>query len=362
MSAFNALSQAETKIMNVLDNFVYIPAGHLTVGLAIVTIPLITMWMVYRSYLIMAGLVAEPLLPLMKDLLLKFFIISFATSTAFYVDSFVTPINAIITDMAKQLSGTDGSSIFLKIEQHLDETLLALTAVTTGEVDQSVVDKMTAENGGEPLPFWKWGWGRLQDGVKSVTNTVTDALPNFSNILTYIINILKLTIIIIGLLIFAINAFLAVIMNKFFFSIALAVGPLFIFFAAFELTRSYFFSWLSSVLNYGFAYVIIMMVVGVLFRIFGEIYGLGGLSWVEVLICFAISIVFSALISQAGDISGQLFGAGNNLSDKSSGLVAAAGVGTGKVMGMAGRGSASYGRGARALYRKARSKSSVDKE
>ena len=82
-------------------------------------------------------------------------------------------------------------------------------------------------------------------------------------------------------------------------------------FLAFDSTRGWFTSWLSSTLGYCFSYPMAMLVVTLLLNIYREVYNQKSLSFADAIVSLSVGIIFSVLIKRIGDVTGVWFGSTN---------------------------------------------------
>ena len=283
-----------------------------------IAVPLLAMWTTYRLLLVLAGQIAEPFTAIMKDFAVRGCILGLAGSLGLLYSIILDPIKDTQQSMAADLSGmSNTSSIFVNIENHLSQ-VGAMMEATMGvkEGSESSVEQATRENGGEPLSFWGWLWESTKDATAGISASLED-LGSFFELMGIMI---KLTIVAIGIMTLGITSFISIILNKTFFYLGLGVSPLFIMFLAFDSTRGWFTSWLSSTLGYCFSYPIAMMVVTLLLNAYQDIYNQESLSFADAIVCLAVGIIFSVLIKRIGDATSAWFGA-TNITDITSGAI-----------------------------------------
>ena len=131
-------------------------------------------------------------------------------------------------------------------------------------------------------------------------------------------------------------AFLPIIMNKALFYLAIGFAPLFNMFLAFERTRGWFTSWLSSTIGYCFSYPVAVVLVTVVLSIYKQAYSQETLSFIGAFGCFALSLIFSALISRAGDVASAWF-ASTNIAGGTAAAVSSLAGGTKTAARLGGR-------------------------
>lgn len=318
---FTIFSTIEAAITAELIRFAIFPISILSAGIMMVAIPMLLAWMLYKTYLIMAGLVAEPFATVMKEFAVRGCIIGLAGSLGLLYSHLVYPLMDTQKALAEDFSATGSSSIFQNIEKHITEVgnLLEAAMGIDEQGMTSYVEQATLDNNGEPLGFFSWAWESLKD----TTAQVSAAAENLGGFFKLIMLITKFLIVIIGLLLMGISAFIPIMLNKVFFMLGLGFAPLFIMFLAFETTRGWFTSWLSSTLGYCLAYPLAMMVISILISIYSNIYNQNELTFVSAIVCLATSIVFSVIIARIGDVSGAWFGS-TNIADGTALAVAGA--------------------------------------
>lgn len=307
--AINFLSSLDTKITEEIIKLAIYPVSIFSAGVAMIAVPLLTVWTTYRLLLVLAGQIVEPFTSIMKDFAVRGCILGLAGSLGLLYSIFLDPIKDSQQALAEDLSGMGHTnSIFVNIESDLSQ-VGAMMEVTIGikEGAQSSVEEATRANGGEPLTFWSWLWESSKDAAAGLAASIND-LSSFWEILT---TMLKLIIVATGLIVLGITSFISVILNKTFFFLGLGVSPLFIMFLAFDSTRGWFTSWLSSTLGYCFSYPMAMLVVTLLLNIYREVYNQESLSFADAIVSLSVGIIFSVLIKRVGDVTGVWFGSTN---------------------------------------------------
>ena len=316
--AINFFSTVDAKITEEVIKLAIYPVSIFAAGVAMIAVPLLAMWTTYRLLLVLAGQIAEPFTAIMKDFAVRACILGLAGSLGLLYSIILDPIKDTQQSMAADLSGmSNTSSIFVNIENHLSQ-VGAMMEATMGvkEGSESSVEQATRENGGEPLSFWGWLWESTKDATAGISASLED-LGSFFELMGIMI---KLTIVAIGIMTLGITSFISIILNKTFFYLGLGVSPLFIMFLAFDSTRGWFTSWLSSTLGYCFSYPIAMMVVTLLLNAYQDIYNQESLSFADAIVCLAVGIIFSVLIKRIGDATSAWFGA-TNITDITSGAI-----------------------------------------
>lgn len=320
---FNVFSNLEYVITRELMRFALTPLSVIILGLTPIVASILTAWLIYRSYLVLAGFSSEPLMEILRDFFIKIFFLTIATSVALFVDMVYTPITESFETLGNELGGNNTKSIFNTLEAHFMAINVQLDSlITDTEPDSSALDEATRKNGGEPVHFGSWLWNTLKDKASAAADAL-DLDILYKKIMAFFIFIVMLA----GLIIFGVFAFLSMITNKLFFMICLRFGPIFVFFAAFNHTRSYFQSWLSTTLGYGLSYALIMSCLNVIMEIFKSLFSTSGLSFFTATFNFIVCIIFSVIIVRIGDLSSAFFGAGN-MSDGTigSGAITARGI------------------------------------
>ncbi len=296
------------------------PISVITGGLAILAGSVMLAWGIYRALMIMLGMSTEPVLTLVKDLIVKSMIIFMVTSSPWYYRSFVPDTLIGTTDaLATELS--DSPNIFSNVGKIMDAATNGLTAVSTSPKSRSKLR----------LDGTLTGW--VSDSWTSFWNEVK---ISFGAIATYISAHLKLMVMAAGALILAIVSFTIVMLSKIFAYVSLGVGPLFIFFGCFEMTRNWFFSWLNATVGYLFAYVVVMIVwafmtstlSGFFLPPTGAVF-----TWAAVFKSFLSCLIFAKIVARIGDLASSWFGGGNSIADGTAALIAVGAGAAGKMVG-----------------------------
>lgn len=321
MAGFQVFSVVESAITAELIRFAVFPISILSAGIMMVAIPVLLSYLIYKTYLVMAGLVSEPVPTLLKEFAVRGCIIGLAGSLGLLYSHLVYPLMDTQTALAQDFSASGSKSIFVNIEKHITEVGNLIEAAMGIDENgmSSYVEQATQANNGEPLGFFGWAWESLKDTGAQVSA----AAENLGGFFKLFMLVSKFAIVIIGLLIMGVAAFIPIMLNKVFFMLGLGFAPLFIMFLAFDSTRGWFSSWLSSTLGYCLSYPLAMMVISVLLNIYSGLYNQKDLTFTTALICLATSIVFSVIIARIGDVASNWFSA-QNIADGTAGFVAAA--------------------------------------
>lgn len=299
------LIDLEHDMFSMLDEFlkfINIFAG----GVSILTIAFVSIWALYRSYLILAGMEAGSFIPVFKDLFIKMFlIVGIATAPAYYQELVKGLLIEPTNDLAFELGGKKEGTIMSGVGEILDRAIDGLTIVSNPpEATEAQEDKDAA--------WYEKAYGWLKKKVMGVYNVVEYTLGGWLDAFS---TFMKLMIISAGALYLGVVSFLTVLTSKVFAYISLAVGPLFVFFSAFNITRNWFFSWLANSIGYLFTYVAVMMVWGVMLRIFEDMFYRhdtnAPITWLTVCKSFIACFFFAKIVSKVGDLAGQWFSAGN---------------------------------------------------
>lgn len=311
---FNLFTRTEDAITSVVYQLAVNPLHILAAGVLAIALPLLVMWMLYRSYLIMAGLSTEPLMTTLKDFFVKGAIIVIAGSSIYLVNSFLVPLIDAQEGLANEIQSGNAEPILAKVESAIGQIASLIQAVfDNGVPSQSIVDELTQANG--ELPFYIWAMARVQDAWSGVADV-------FQNVMAVIGQLVRYVMVLIGLAVVGISAFTTIIINKVFFILSLGFAPLFIFFLAFDMTKGWFSSWLNTALGYGLAYPVVSLGVSVLLNIYDGILQRPTLTFLEATGCLVGGFLFAVLIGRLGDIASQWFGAGN-ISDGTAAVMAA---------------------------------------
>ncbi|EHM55399.1 type IV secretion system protein [Cardiobacterium valvarum] len=346
------LIDLENSMFSVLGEFlkfINIFAG----GISILTIAFVSIWALYRSYLILAGMEAGSFIPIFKDLFIKMFlIVGIATAPAYYQELIKGLLIDTTSDLAYQLSGKKEGTIMSGVGEILDRAIDGLTIVSNPP--EATEAGKEDENASWLSKGWKW----LKDKVMGVYNVVEYTLGGWLDAFS---TFMKLMIISAGALYLGVVSFLTVLTSKVFAYISLAVGPLFVFFSAFNITRNWFFSWLASSIGYLFTYVAVMMVWGVMLRIFEDMFYRhdtnAPITWLTVCKSFIACFFFAKIVSKVGDLAGQWFSAGN-VTDAANSIMASnfhsmksRGPNAGTTAKLAAKGAYKGGKAVRNLYK-----------
>lgn len=336
---FTLFVDTEKQILELIQFFVSTPISIFSGGVSILAASFVSVWFTYRVILILSGLVSDPVMPLLKDFFIKIIIILIVISHGSYVATVSSTLEetgqGIVKDVLKE-----NFSIFAKLDNSFTGLSLSFEMLQNAKKDkQNNVDlvKQHGENSFfKPIAI-------AMAYVHDKAANSADALDIRSNIFEPIINFIKLTVIAIGFFILSLSVFITVMMNQIFFKLCLGVGPLFVFFAAFEKLRGWSSSWLNMTLGYCFSYPLIAITVSALMDIFNKILqsneNQGYVTWASVFKVFILCYVFAIIIQRVGDIASGLFGAGN-IADGTSAALAAMGYKTGQLAGSTVAGSA----------------------
>lgn len=314
---FELLTKLDNSIEETISSFITIPASVLATGIGIFISSLVTAWCMYRSYLIMIGLSSESFNQLVKDLFFKCAIIVIASTSGEYTELFINPMKNIQKEFSNEVIKNidkESDSIFSPIEKSIYNLNLMLTSITTA--NNSSKDSAVSElyNKGDTEGFsggLKIAWAYIQDGVSNLTSVFKEPILIFH----YLITLIKVSLLIMALIIFAISAFTTLVMHKIFFYVSLSVTPLFILFLAFNATRGYFMSWLSSTLGYGLSYGMVLLVYLGMMKIYSSIAKLdndsGELTFYKVFEYLILFLIFSSIIQKIGNVVSSYFNSGN---------------------------------------------------
>ncbi len=288
------------------------PISIITGGLAILTGSVMLAWGLYRTLMIMLGMSSEPVLTLVKDLVVKSMIIFMVTSAPWYYRSFVPDTLIGTTDaLATEISGS--SNVFATVGKTMDVAVDALTTLSVNPQEADLVLDGTIT-------------GFISDTWTEMWNSVNVSL---GGMLTAVIVTFKLMVITAGVLYLALVSFTIVMLSKIFAYVSLGVGPLFVFFGCFEMTRNWFFSWLSATVGYLFGYVTIMIVWAFMMKTMSVFFLAStgtSITWVAVFKSFLACFIFAKIVARIGDLSSGWFGGRNSIADGTAGLIA---IGTG---------------------------------
>lgn len=351
---FDLFTNLQSTIVKSLQDFIVSPVNALTGGIAIFSMAILTVWFLYNAYLILIGANNSDLMSFLKDFALKVMIVVFAGTASYYnaylgdKDSLLITVN---NSLAETFSPNGDSSIFSTLERKISvvSKLLETVEGIPKQDNSSLIDQ------GEDTwakPIFKT-MAKVDDFFTNSSNAVASALVKITAFI-------KLLIIQFGLAFFSFFAFITYVTNQFFFYICLGVGPLFIFFAAFNITKGWFSAWLNVTLGYCFTFPLILLVLSFLMKIFDKLFivpNADGLGWNAVILCLLLCLVFGVVITRIGDIASSFFSAGN-ISDGTiaAGMIAAKGgirklASGGKGLAKA---SGKAGKAARNAYRRIR--------
>ena len=296
------LHSLEISMMESLGTFLE-KINIVTGGIAILASSWVSIWAIYRSYLILAGLEAGSFIPIFKDLFIKIIIIvGVATAPAYYKEIVPDFLIDTTTQLGKEISGTDDPDIFTKVGEVMERAIEGLTVA--GNAPPEEEDNADAT-------WYEKGWSWLKETVKSIWNVVT--YP-FSAIVEFFSTMTKLFIIGTAALYLATVTFFTVFTSQIFAYISLAAGPLFVFFSAFSTTRNWFFSWLSNTIGYLFTFVVVMVVWGFLLNLFADMFyrdASSPLTWEATLKSAIACLFFGKIMGKVSDLASSWFGAGN---------------------------------------------------
>lgn len=325
MDAFAFLTtistEAEKVISQLMTQGIVVYAG----GVAIMAGGLMTLYTLWKAYHIMAGLVSEPLIPVLKGWLIKFFILFIAGSSANYLTNVGNLMKDTPAAMAKDLSGE--TQVLNIVETKLSLALDQLDKIDTAGEETPADDPYSATFAGDLHRNWDEFWHKAATPIRVVGQGLSEIWQIF-------IIILKLMIIVAGLLYLAISLTTVILITKVGFMLCLGTGPLFLIFSAFKQTRGWFNSWLNYTIGLGMSYAMIMFSAKILLTILDVIWA-DGISWFNVIGSFFACIVLSVIIGRVGDIASAWFGAGN-IADGTAAVAAVAAKSMGgRVKGMA---------------------------
>lgn len=361
---FTIFVDTEKKLMELIESFVSTPVSVFTGGVAILVESFIMVWALYRAYLILAGLVSEPIMTILKELLIKTAIISVVIVNGVYM----TTVNNTLKDTGRNIASDilqEEFSVFSKLDKGFSNIAAAFEAIQNKKKDKQNNVDLIKQHGEEGfLKYMAIGMAYVDDAF---TNG-SDAVDVTNNLIEPIINFLKLVIVAIGFFVLSISAFITVMMNQIFFKLCLGVGPLFVFFAAFEKTRGWFSSWLNMTLGYCFSYPMIAITAASLMQIFDSLIMPSNkepeyISWGSVFTVLVLCYVFSIIIQRVGDIASGFFSAGNIADGTALALAAASGKVSGKMMKEANSATRKIGSGfykAWENHKKSKNQSSVE--
>lgn len=316
--AFELLTQISTEAEKVISqlaaSFNIFSASAAAIGVC-----LFTMWLLYRAYMVMGGWAEASVPTILKDATITFVILFIAGSAAVYQTNMHNLLKDTPARMAKDLSG---------------ETKVTNLVESKLEVALKNLDKATSESA-DALPD-KYGDGYLDDVKRHWDNLISKipVISDLANIWDIFIIVLKLMIIIGGLLYLAIALTKVILIQKMAFMLCLGVGPLFLMFAAFKQTRSWFNSWLNYTIGYGFAYAMIMFSAKILMQILDLLWK-GDVSFLDAFSSLFVCVALAIVIGRVGDIVSAWFSAGNIADGTAAAAAVAMGSMGGRIKGMA---------------------------
>lgn len=296
----------ERHIMGLINNFVATPVSVLSGGVAILSVSFVTVWFTYRAALILTGMISEPIMTILKDFLIKSAIISLVVVQGLYTLYVHKTLSETSISMAQDILGDADVSIFKNLDNKLHSIVIGLETLQNGEPQNNA--GLISEYGEDG--WQKWIFLPMAKAHDALSNTADKVTGIWDKVILFI----KLIVISLGFLMFGLATFMTVVMNKVFFNLCIAVGPLFIFFAAFERTKGWFSSWLNMTLGYFFSYPMVVIVMTGIFKIFDNVFQPNAsehLTWTSVLMCLVLCMVFSVIIARVGDLASSFFGAGN---------------------------------------------------
>lgn len=314
MDGFSAFTFIEKELGDSISHLALYPVSILAGGVAMLAIPLLTMWTTYRIMLVFFGQVAEPFTSIMKEFAVRACILMLAATSSVILANFHEPIRDTQDTLTKEFSKEQGGSVsvFEPIEKHINQVgaLLEATMGIDKKTEETYVEEATRLNGGEPLNPIEWFWNSLKD-IRTKISAAADDLGGFFELM---MQVLKLLIVGAALIVLGVVCFVQVMSNKIFFMLGLGVSPLFIMFLAFESTRGWFTSWLSNTLGYCLSYPLAMLVVTTLLNVFDGIYKNNAFTFSDVGVCIVTSLCFISLIGKIGNLSSSWF-ASTNITD-----------------------------------------------
>lgn len=314
MDGFSAFTFIEKELGDSISHLALYPVSILAGGVAMLAIPLLTMWTTYRIMLVFFGQVAEPFTSIMKEFAVRACILMLAATSSVILSNFHEPIRDTQETLTREFSKEQGGSVsvFEPIEKHINQVgaLLESTMGVDKKTEETYVEEATRLNGGEPLGRIEWLWNSLKD-IRTKISAAADDLGGFFELM---MQVLKLLIVGAALIVLGVVCFVQVMSNKIFFMLGLGVSPLFIMFLAFESTRGWFTSWLSNTLGYCLSYPLAMLVVTTLLNVFDGIYKNNTFTFSDVGVCIVTSLCFISLIGKIGNLSSSWF-ASTNITD-----------------------------------------------
>lgn len=324
MSGFTLLNKITETAETVISQLAVAPVATLSAGVIGIGVAAMTLYTLYQAYNIMAGLVSDPLMPLLKGWLVKFIILFIAGSSSLYLSEVGNVIKETPAAMAKDLTGETKSLNIIE-----DKLIVAFDGLDKlSEISEPPKDdKYEASFKGDLQRSAANLWGKFIGGVKTFTEP-------FSKIWSSFLIFIKLMVIMGGLMYLAIALTKVILITKTFFMLCIGVGPLFLMFAAFERTRGWFNSWLNYTLGLGMSYVMIMFSSKILLTILDKLWQ-DGVSWINVFASFFTCVALAIVLGRVGDIASAWFSAGNIADGTAAAVAVATGSTAGRVKGMA---------------------------
>lgn len=320
------LVNADELITESLETMITHPQSVIVAGLSAMSLALVTAWVIYKAYLIMAGFVQEPFYDLIKEFIKKSLILAVATSAGLYGTFFGNPINDLNEGLAGALTETSSSdskpNIYGSIEDHM-EAISFLIDAQWSDIDHESINPANLNDSAEKLENEGSWLTSIWNGIKKTTKVITSPLAPVFDFFISVKETVKLLIVLLGVGWITVAAFLVITLNKLFLTLCLGFAPLFIFFAAFEPTKGWFNSWLNNTLGYALSYPVVVFGVKTLLDIYAQIYSSSDLNFAMAIGCLVLGIVFAVLISRLGDIASGWFGSGN-IADGTLGAMALA--------------------------------------
>ena len=317
--AFEILTKLNNQAETVITQLMLNPIDVLTTGVAMVAVPMMAIWILYKGYMIMGGFQEAYLPAFIKEYTIKFVVLFIAGSSAYYLHDVGNIIKDTPMAMTKDLTGE--TKVLNLVENKLEVALKNLDKATSESAD-APPDNYPDSYMGDVLRRWN-----------ELISPITDIGDSISTFWDAVIVVLKLMIIIAGLLYLAITLSIIILINKGFFMLCLGFGPLFLAFLAFDKTKGYFQSWLNYTLGLGMSYVAIMFTANILMSIL-DILWQDGVSFMDAIGSLFVCVVLSVAIARVGDIASAWFSAGN-ISDGTAAAMAVATRGMGsRIKGM----------------------------
>ena len=120
---FSAFSTAEDLITKELIRFAVFPISILSAGVATIATSALLVWLIYKSYMVMAGLVSDPLPSVLWGFGKKIAIFALAGGLSGLYLQLVIPLTETQEALAADFSGGESSSMFANIEKHIAQLL-----------------------------------------------------------------------------------------------------------------------------------------------------------------------------------------------------------------------------------------------